>query len=147
MKRFHVHVGVADLDRSIGFYSRLFGTDPVVKKPDYAKWMLEDPRLNFAISTHDGGTGGIGHVGVQVETEAELGQILQRLRLSGGPVLDEGRTSCCYAQSNKSWVADPDGVVWEAFLTHGESEEFGTNPDISRLAPTGPENGGCCNPA
>lgn len=134
MKRFHVHVGVNDLDASIAFYSGLFGSAPSVTKPDYAKWMLEDPRVNFAISQRDGRSQGIRHLGFQVESTEELVEVYGRLKDAGGPVLEEGQTTCCYAQSEKSWIADPDGVQWETFHTTGESTTYGTNPDIARLA-------------
>ena len=111
MKRLHVHVGVEDLDRSIGFYSTLFGARPTVVKPDYAKWMLDDPRVNFAISSGRDTPRGIEHLGIQVEDGAELSEVYGRLKVAGRPVLEEGRTTCCYAQSEKSWVSDPDGVI------------------------------------
>jgi catechol 2,3-dioxygenase-like lactoylglutathione lyase family enzyme len=134
MKRLHVHVAVADLDRSVGFYSTLFGAKPVVVKPDYAKWMLEDPRVNFAIShrRHDGG--GIEHLGIQVEDEGELAEVYGRLQAADRPVLEEGRTTCCYARSEKSWIADPDGVTWEAFLTHGEATVYGGGPSLAAIS-------------
>ena len=134
MKRLHVHVGVQDLDRSIAFYSTLFATEPTVRKSDYAKWMLEDPRVNFAISAAQHEARGIRHLGVQVETTDELGEIYARLRSADRPVLEEGRTTCCYAKSEKSWVADPDGVVWEAFFTDGEATAYGDNPELGRLS-------------
>jgi catechol 2,3-dioxygenase-like lactoylglutathione lyase family enzyme len=127
MKRLHVHLSVGDLDESIRFYSVLFAASPSVVKPDYAKWMLEDPRVNFAISTHSGGAPGIDHLGIQVEDGAELQEVYGRLRQAEAPVLDEGKTTCCYAQSEKSWIADPQGVSWETFLTTGESTVYGTS--------------------
>ncbi len=134
MKRLHMHVGVADLDKSIGFYSVLFGAEPSVTKPDYAKWMLEDPRVNFAISLRDGATKGVEHVGIQVEDKAELNEVYERLQKADRPVFEEGETTCCYAQSEKSWIADPDGVVWEAFLTEGDSVTYGGSPDLQQVA-------------
>jgi catechol 2,3-dioxygenase-like lactoylglutathione lyase family enzyme len=127
MKRLHVHMSVADLDRSIRFYSVLFAAQPTVVKPDYAKWMLEDPRVNFAISTHSGRAAGVDHLGIQVEDGAELQEVYGRLKQAEGPVLEEGNTTCCYAQSEKSWIADPQGVSWETFLTTGESTVYGTS--------------------
>jgi catechol 2,3-dioxygenase-like lactoylglutathione lyase family enzyme len=127
MKRLHVHLSVGDLDESIRFYSVLFAARPSVVKPDYAKWMLEDPRVNFAISTHSGSAPGIDHLGIQVEDGAELQEVYGRLRQAEAPVLEEGKTTCCYAQSEKSWIADPQGVSWEAFLTSGESTVYGTS--------------------
>jgi catechol 2,3-dioxygenase-like lactoylglutathione lyase family enzyme len=134
MKRLHIHVGVQDLDRSIAFYSTLFGAAPTVAKADYAKWMLDDPRVNFAISAGACRTTGIEHLGIQAEDEAELADVYARLAAADRPVLDEGATTCCYAKSQKSWVSDPDGVVWEAFHTTGESTVYGGNPDLDQLA-------------
>ena len=146
MKRFHVHVGVSDVEKSIAFYSGLFGTEPAVAKADYAKWMLEDPRINFAISQRDGAIKGIEHVGLQVENKAELAEVYNRLAASDRPVLEEGATTCCYAKSEKSWIADPDGVVWEAFLTEGESTTYGGSPDFDRLTSANAAAGACCAP-
>jgi catechol 2,3-dioxygenase-like lactoylglutathione lyase family enzyme len=146
MKRFHVHVGVTDIDKSIAFYSQLFGAEPSVLKADYAKWMLDDPRINFAISMREDAAKGIEHVGVQVENRAELAEVYGRLKAAGRPVLEEGATTCCYAQSEKSWIADPDGVVWEAFLTESESTNYGSNPDLGQLASTTAATSACCTP-
>ena len=137
MKRLHVHVGVADLDRSISFYSTLFGAAPTVAKDDYAKWMLEDPRVNFAISAGGHAANGIEHLGIQVESEAELGEVYGRLKAADRPVLDEGATTCCYAESEKSWIADPDGIVWEAFLTTGDATVYGDSPALTALSDAG----------
>ena len=146
MKRFHVHVGVADLDASIAFYSGLFGAEPTVAKADHAKWMLEDPRINFAISQKCGAEKGIEHLGVQVEDEAELAEVYGRLKAANGPVMEEGATTCCYAKSEKSWIADPDGVVWEAFLTSGDSTVYGERPDPAGLASDNAAANACCAP-
>lgn len=124
MKRLHVHVGVNDLDRSIKFYSALFAAEPTVTKPDYAKWMLEDPRVNFAISTRPDG-GGVRHLGIQVETSDELQEVYARLKQAEGPTFEEGQTTCCYATSEKTWIDDPQGVAWETFHTTGESTTYG----------------------
>jgi len=142
MKRLHVHMSVADLDQSIRFYSTLFAAEPTVKKPDYAKWMLEDPRVNFAISTHSGRAPGVDHLGIQVEDGGELQDVYGRLKDAEGPVLEEGKTICCYAQSEKSWIADPSGVAWEAFHTTGESTVYGTSAPKEQLAAAG----ACCGP-
>jgi len=147
MKRFHVHVGVENLDASIAFYTGLFGAAPTVTKPDYAKWMLDDPRINFAISQRCGATRGIEHLGVQVDDEAELAEVYRRLQAADAPVLEEGATTCCYARSEKSWIADPDGVVWEAFLTTGDSTTYGTSPDLAQLASANAGQSACCAPA
>lgn len=146
MKRLHMHVGVADLDKSIAFYTTLFGAEPTTVKPDYAKWMLEDPRVNFAISMRDGAVKGIEHVGLQVEDAAELAQVYDRLKAADRPVIEEGATTCCYAKSEKSWIADPDGVMWEAFLTQGESTTYGTSPELEQLASQSAASGACCTP-
>lgn len=135
MKRLHVHVGVADLDRSVHFYSTLFGAAPTVLKPDYAKWMIDDPRVNFAISSGRGAGSGIEHLGIQAEDQAELGDVYARLKAADRRVLEEGCTTCCYSKSEKSWVSDPDGVVWEAFFTDGASTVYGGGPDLAAIAP------------
>jgi catechol 2,3-dioxygenase-like lactoylglutathione lyase family enzyme len=144
MKRMHLHVGVSDLDRSIAFYSALFAAAPTVVKPDYAKWMLEDPRVNFAISSGHAAKG-IEHIGIQAETPLELDNVYTRLEAAGRPVLEEGATTCCYAKSEKSWVSDPDGVVWEAFLTDGEATHYGSSPDLSAVSASAQPNN-CCAP-
>ena len=145
MKRLHVHVGVADLSTSIGFYSTLFGAEPTVTKDDYAKWMLEDPRVNFAISSGNHAAKGIEHLGIQVESGEELTEVYDRLRAADRPVLEEGATTCCYAKSEKSWIADPDGIVWEAFLTNGDATIYGDSPALSALS-TNAADGACCAP-
>jgi catechol 2,3-dioxygenase-like lactoylglutathione lyase family enzyme len=124
MKRLHVHVSVTDLDESVRFYANLFAAQPTVRKDDYAKWMLEDPRVNFAISKRERATG-VRHLGIQAENEAELAEIFERIEHADRPVLREGATTCCYAKSEKTWVEDPQGVQWETFLTTGASESFG----------------------
>lgn len=146
MKRLHVHVGVNDLDRSIGFYSTLFGAEPSVVKPDYAKWMLDDPRVNFAISSGHHAAKGIEHLGIQAENGEELAEVYGRLKAANCPVLEEGATTCCYAMSEKSWVADPDGVVWEAFFTNGEATVYGDSPALNALSDKAADNA-CCAPA
>jgi hypothetical protein len=123
MKRFHVHVNVADLDASIGFHSTLFGTAPSVRKPDYAKWMLEDPRINFAISD-TGRVPGIDHLGLQVDSGEELAALGQRLEAAGGTLVPENATVCCYARSDKTWTEDPQGTRWETFHTFGEATTY-----------------------
>lgn len=146
MKRLHVHVGVNDLDQSIGFYSTLFAAQPSVIKEDYAKWMLDDPRVNFAISSGNHARKGIEHLGIQVESGEELTEVYGRLNAADRPVLEEGATTCCYAKSEKSWIADPDGVVWEAFLTNGEATVYGDSPALDTIdAPV--EQNKCCAPA
>jgi hypothetical protein len=146
MKRFHVHVGVADLDQSIGFYSALFAAQPTVVKDDYAKWMLDDPCVNFAISSRPGMTRGIEHVGIEAETPEELADVYAKLNQSGRPVFDEGEAQCCYAKSTKNWVTDPDGVIWEAFHTHGEITSYGNKIDKDAILATAGADKDCCTP-
>ena len=145
MKRLHVHVGVEDLDRSIRFYSTLFAAEPSVVKDDYAKWMLDDPRVNFAISQGNHVRNGIEHLGIQVESTGELSGVYDRLKAADRPVLDEGKTTCCYAKSEKSWIADPDGIVWEAFFTNGEATVYGDSPALGTLSDSLGEDK-CCLP-
>ena len=139
MKRLHLHVTVPDLDPSIRFYATLFGAEPSVVKTDYAKWMLDDPKVNFAISTRDRAPG-LDHVGIQVETSAELAELSTRLKAAGAETFDEEATTCCYARSDKSWVSDPAGLRWETFHTFGEATVFGED-----LAPvTTVATNACC---
>src|SRR5437870_4459661 len=133
MKRFHVHVTVDDLAQSVRFYSTLFAVEPTVLKPDYAKWMLEDPRVNFAISTGAGHSAGISHLGIQAEDEGELGEIYDRLAEAERPIVEEKATTCCYARSDKQWIADPQGVPWETFFTYGESTIYGEGDTLTKL--------------
>lgn len=133
MKRMHVHVAVEDVAQSVRFYSTLFASGPAILKPDYAKWMLDDPRVNFAISKR-GAAPGIHHLGIQVENEAELAEVYARLERAERPVLEEKATTCCYAKSDKQWIADPQGVAWETFLTQGEATVYGRTAALERLA-------------
>lgn len=133
MKRLHVHVGVTDLARSVRFYSTLFGLEPTVLKDDYAKWVIEDPRVNFAISSGNPHKG-IEHLGIQVDERPELVEVYSRLKAAHRPVVEEGCTTCCYAKSEKSWIADPDGVLWEAFHTSGGSTVYGDSSALTALA-------------
>ena len=143
MKRMHVHVSVDDIGKAVGFYSTLFAAKPAVMKDDYAKWMLDDPRMNFAISTR-GREPGLDHLGIQVESEAELLDIYARLRAAGGNILEQGKTTCCYAQSEKSWIDDPAGISWETFFTTGESTHYGASIEKgARVA----HAKACCVPA
>jgi len=144
MKRFHVHVAVDDLEQSIRFYSALFAAEPSVIKADYAKWMLDDPRVNFAISTR-GRQSGLDHLGIQAESSEELKEIYARLHKAGGTVIGQGQTNCCYAKSEKSWIDDPAGISWETFHTTGESTDYGdgSGERIARVA----HEKSCCAPA
>jgi catechol 2,3-dioxygenase-like lactoylglutathione lyase family enzyme len=142
MKRLHVHVSVADLAQSIRFYSALFAAEPAVTKPDYAKWMLDDPRVNFAISSRNG-EAGLDHLGIQVETPEELQDVYGRLQQADRPVLEEGATTCCYAKSEKAWITDPQGVSWETFLTSGESTVYGDSVDLGPIRTTAKPSA-CC---
>jgi hypothetical protein len=150
MKRLHVHVSVDDLDQSIGFYSTLFASEPTVVKPDYAKWMLEDPRVNFAISARGREHVGLDHLGIQVEDETELAEVYGRLQEAEGPVLEQGAVTCCYHASEKSWITDPSGVNWEAFLTHGEATVYGDggfrSAQSSACCTTETPQATCCAP-
>jgi catechol 2,3-dioxygenase-like lactoylglutathione lyase family enzyme len=145
MKRMHVHVAVDDLDRSIGFYSALFDAQPAVVKPDYAKWMLDDPRVNFAISTR-GRAAGLDHLGIQVENKTELHEVYARLRKAGGTIIEQGDTACCYAKSEKSWIDDPAGIAWETFHTTGESTDYGdgSGENEARVAHSKAQAAGAC---
>jgi predicted enzyme related to lactoylglutathione lyase len=145
MKRLHLHVAVDDLTQSIGFYSALFAAEPSVVKSDYAKWMLEDPRVNFAISTRDR-KAGLDHLGIQVESSDELQEVYARLRRAGGEVTEQGQVTCCYARSEKAWIDDPAGIAWETFFTTGESTQYGdgTGERVARIARE--QAGACCAP-
>ncbi len=138
MKRFHVHLHVNDLAESIGFYARLFGSDPTRVESDYAKWMLDDPAVNFAISTR-GHAAGIDHLGIQADNAATLAELKQRAAAADSQLRDEGETTCCYARSEKHWVTDPQGVAWEQFHT------LAAIPIFSEGDPNAP--GACCVPA
>ena len=143
MKRLHVHVAVSDLSQSVGFYSALFAAQPTVLKTDYAKWMLDDPRVNFAISTR-GREPGLDHLGIQAESQEELHEVYARLRQAGGNIIEQGETTCCYAKSEKSWIDDPAGIAWEAFFTTGEITHYGdgTGERVARIA----HEKSCCAP-
>ncbi len=140
MKRFHVHVAVADLAQSIKFYSTFFDTPPAVEKEDYAKWMLDDPRINFAISTR-GREPGLDHLGIQVENTEDLKEISVRLKSAQAPILEQEQTTCCYAKSDKTWVHDPQGIAWESFYTTGAATKYGEDADFETQ-----NNSACCAP-
>ena len=156
MKRFHVHLGVADLEQSIRFYSGLFGVPPTVRKDDYAKWMIDDPRVNFAISAR-GGNVGVNHLGLQADSAAELAGIREQFSAADRTSLqDEPGANCCYAKSDKHWVTDPQGIAWEGYHTLGEVRYFdGDHADRGAesacRAPdkvtTAPLKASCCAPA
>lgn len=141
MKRLHVHVAVEDLARSRAFYSTIFGAEPSVVEADYAKWMLEDPRVNFAISQRGSATG-IDHLGIQVETADELAGIAARLKAADQSTFAEKDTACCYARSDKEWALDPSGIRWESFLTHGQITTYGE--DAAPATSTAPKTTACC---
>lgn len=136
MKRFHVHIGVTDLAASVAFYSSLFEAEPAVAEADYAKWMLDEPRINFAISTRSG-KNGLDHLGFQADSEAELDALHKRLQAAAGPVVEQKGTACCYAESDKYWTVDPAGIAWESFHT------LGRVPVFSEKTASG---GACCAP-
>jgi catechol 2,3-dioxygenase-like lactoylglutathione lyase family enzyme len=139
MKRFHVHLHVDDLAKSIAFYSHLFATEPARVEGDYAKWMLDDPRLNFAISTR-GSKPGIDHLGFQTDDAEELAALKARAQAADMALLDEGEATCCYARSEKHWLTDPQGVAWEHFQTLGDIAVFGEGPKVEPAS-------ACCAPA
>ncbi len=143
MKRFHVHVAVADLEQSIGFYSSLFGTEPSVRKTDYAKWMLDDPRVNFAISQRDR-TLGVNHLGLQVDDAQELTALRDQVERADRKLVEQNDTTCCYARSDKYWITDPQGVAWETFHTLGSAPVYGTD-DVAAGAESSVSNA-CCVP-
>jgi catechol 2,3-dioxygenase-like lactoylglutathione lyase family enzyme len=147
MKRFHVHLGVPDLAASIRFYSDLFGTAPTVEKPDYAKWMLDDPRVNFAISQRNTRTG-LNHLGLQVDSAEELAGIRTQFAAADeGGVSDEKDVSCCYARSDKHWVRDPQGIAWEAFHSLGKVEFYdGAAQETTAPGACGTNAASCCAP-
>jgi catechol 2,3-dioxygenase-like lactoylglutathione lyase family enzyme len=138
MKRFHVHLHVADLAQSVRFYSQLFAAQPSRQEADYAKWMLQDPPLNFAISTR-GAQPGLDHLGIQTDDAEELAQLKARAQAADLALLDEGATTCCYAKSEKHWITDPQGVAWEHFHTLGDIPVFREGEAASA--------GACCLPA
>lgn len=137
MKRFHVHAHVEDLQASIAFYSKMFGAEPTRVEGDYAKWMIEDPRINFAISTR-GGKPGVDHLGIQTDTEEELAELKARAQAADMALLDEGETTCCYARSDKHWLTDPQGIAWEHFHT------LASIPVFSEKAAAAAEPSACC---
>lgn len=145
MKRFHAHVRVDDLESSVRFYSTLFGTKPTVLKSDYAKWMLDDPRVNFAITA--GSTEpGLDHLGFHVESDEDLATIAGRLAAAGQPVVKQENASCCYARGNKGWADDPTGISWETFHTLGESTVYGNDVAPRPLASKSQATASCCSP-
>jgi len=129
--RMHINLAVANIENSVRFYSALFSAEPTLIKDDYAKWMLEDPRINFAISTRRAAKG-LDHFGVQVESEDELHMVYDRLNTAELPVSEEGRTACCYARSDKAWTFDPDGNAWETFLTLCDSPVYGDEANLEQ---------------
>jgi len=138
MARMHIHISVDDLDRSIGFYSTIFGTKPTTQKTDYAKWLLDNPSINFAISSR-GFKPGIEHIGIQAENEDEMSDIRSRLEQGEIETFDDGQTVCCYAESDKSWIRDPSGIPWETYFTMKEAQFFSEHD-------TEPSGSSCCSP-
>ena len=138
MKRFHVHAHVEDLKSSVAFYTKLFAAEPARLESDYAKWMIEDPRINFAISTR-GGKPGVNHLGFQTDTDEELAELKSRAQAADLALLDEGETTCCYARSEKHWVTDPQGIAWEHFHTLDSIPTF-SQPAVEAAT-------GCCGTA
>ena len=142
MNRLHVHLHVKDLAQSVRFYSTLFGKEPAKRETDYAKWMLEDPRVNFAIST--GGEAGLSHLGIQVEDDAALIAATERAKNAAGSVLEEKSANCCYAVSDKAWATDPQGVRWETFRTTGDLTVYGVGAEEARVQNAAATSSGCC---
>lgn len=145
MKRLHVHLSVTDLDASIRFYSTLFAAEPAVRKTDYARWMLDDPRVNLAISARGRGVG-VDHLGIQVEDAAELDEVHGRIKAAERPMTEVGPATCCYARSEKSWVVDPDNLPWETFLTLGEAAVYGEDTEDEFLGRAPADRTACCSP-
>ncbi|WP_114809591.1 ArsI/CadI family heavy metal resistance metalloenzyme [Paraburkholderia kururiensis] len=143
MKRFHVHVHVDDLAANIAFYTKLFGAEPTRVEADYAKWMLDDPRVNFAISTR-GTKAGVDHLGFQVDEPDELAELAQRAKAADMALLDEGETTCCYARSDKHWIVDPQGIAWEHFHSLGSALVYGESN--RQLQSPAPGASACCAP-
>ena len=144
MKRMHIHIKVEDLDRSIAYYSAMFGAEPSRREPDYAKWMLDDPAANVAISSHNQGTG-IDHVGISLDSREALDGIAERLKAIDAPLTAQEDATCCYANSDKYWSHDPQGAVWELFHTFGDADVYGEtaeNPALTEQAAKA-----CCSPA
>ena len=146
MQRLHVHVAVAALEPAVRFYSELFGSEPTVLKSDYAKWRLDDPRVNFAISER-GRDAGLAHLGIEVDSREELGEAYARLRKADTPVLEEGLVTCCYARSEKAWVTDPAGIPWETFFTSGAATDYGTGPSEAEIVAATRKPDSACAPA
>ncbi|MEN9682158.1 MAG: hypothetical protein RLZZ627_2051 [Pseudomonadota bacterium] len=142
MKRLHIHLSVDDLNANIRFYSALFESEPSVIHSDYAKWMLEDPKVNFAISAR-GAPIGLDHLGIQVESDPELSEIEVRLTKAALPVVEQKGTACCYAESDKYWTQDPQGIPWEAFHSLGSIPVFGE----TQQPPETEEKSACCAPS
>ncbi len=144
MKTVHIHISVQDIDKSVQFYSNLFGKEPTKHKSDYAKWMLEDPKMNFAISNRSS-KHGLDHLGIQVDSESELTEITERLHKAEQQLFDQGVTECCYAKSNKAWVEDPSGIAWEAYENMGDVEVFGPEKSTSACCvPKAKQESSCC---
>src|SRR6202789_1806071 len=150
MKRLHIHVSVKDLAASIRFYQTLFGAEPVVTKADYAKWMLEDPRVNFAISAHRQPVG-VNHLGFQVDTNEDLRSMRAQLEAADSRMLEESEQPCCYARSDKYWVTDPTGIAWETFHTLGSIPVYGEDTAVfnhgASVVPAEGTASQCCVPA
>lgn len=148
MKRFHVHVHVDDLARNVAFYSAMFGTPPARVEPDYAKWMLDEPAVNFAISTRGHGHLGVDHLGIQVDSEEDLSAMKAKAQAADMALIDEGATSCCYARSDKHWIVDPQGLPWEHFRTLGTIPVFSEGePTLAETkAAEAPQASACCAP-
>lgn len=145
MKRTHIHIGVSDLNAAITRYSALFGAAPVLAKDDYAKWMLDNPQLNFAISSREA-PGEVSHLGLQLDDEDALDSLAGDLRAAGAPLSAERGAHCCYARSDKEWTEDADGIAWELFVTHEQNEAFGKDRDPASPGIDSAKTSACCGP-
>jgi catechol 2,3-dioxygenase-like lactoylglutathione lyase family enzyme len=147
MKRFHVHVHVTDLAPNVAFYSKMFGAQPARLEADYAKWMLDEPAVNFAISTRGHGHTGVDHLGIQVDNDEDLSALKAQAQQADLTLIDEGATTCCYAKSDKHWVIDPQGLPWEHFRTLGSIPTFREAPELTQDVTEAPASASaCCTP-
>ncbi len=145
MKRLHVHLRVDDIDQSVRFYNALFGREPDRCEADYAKWLIDEPPANIAISSRgDDGRTGVDHIGVQLDDDGALGEVAARLTAANAQIAEEADATCCYARSNKYWALSPEGARWELFHTFGDSATFGVEPSVANVAGATETQAACC---